>query len=57
MPEDPIVEEIHAVREQIASECQYDLKKIINRLRKNEQKNQDRIVQGGVPKRPKNVEE
>jgi hypothetical protein len=57
MPEDPIVEEIHATRDKIAAECQYDLEKIINRIKKNERKNKDRIVQGGVPKHTKTVEE
>ena len=41
---DPIVEEIHAVREQIARECDYDLKQIIERLRKKEEEYSGRIV-------------
>jgi hypothetical protein len=57
MPEDPIVEEIHATRDKIAAECQYDLKQIIKRIKKNEQKNKNRLVQGGVPKHTKTVEE
>jgi len=36
MWKDPIVEEIHAIREQIARECDYDLGKIMARLRHNE---------------------
>ena len=32
MWKDPIVEEIHAVREQVARECDYDLNQIIARL-------------------------
>ena len=31
MWKEPIVEEIHLVREKIAKECNYDLKKIVNR--------------------------
>ena len=44
MWKDPIVEEIHTVREQIARECDYDLKKIIKRLRKKEEEYSGRIV-------------
>jgi hypothetical protein len=36
MWKDPIVEEIHAIREQIARECDYDMRKIMERLRQNE---------------------
>lgn len=36
MWKDPIVEEIHRVREQIARECNYDLRQIMDRLRKKE---------------------
>lgn len=57
MPEDPIVDEIHATREKIAAECQYDMKTIIKRIKKNEQKNKDRIVRGGISKNIKTVEE
>jgi len=45
MWKDPIVvEEIHLVREKIAEECNYDLKKIVNRLRKKEKENHERVV-------------
>ena len=44
MWKDPIVEEIHFVREKIAKECNYDLKKIMNRLRKKEKENRERVV-------------
>ena len=44
MWKDPIVEEIHLVREKIAKECNYDLKKIVNRLRKKEKENRERVV-------------
>lgn len=45
MQEDPIVSEIHTAREKIATECQYDIQKIMQRLKKNEQKNSDRVIQ------------
>jgi len=45
MWKDPIVEEIHAVREQIARECDYDLKRIMDRLRKRESEHTGRVVQ------------
>jgi hypothetical protein len=44
MWKDPIVEEIHLVRERIAKECNYDLKRIMNRLRKKEKENRGRVV-------------
>lgn len=44
MWKDPIVEEIHAVREQIARECHYDLKQIIACLRKKEEEHLGRVV-------------
>ncbi len=36
MWEDPIVEEIHAVRRRIAGECGYDLTRIMDLLRRRE---------------------
>ena len=44
MWKDPIVEEIHAIREQIAQECDYDIKQIIARLRKHEKEHPDRLT-------------
>lgn len=44
MWKDPIVEEIHLVREKIARECKYDLKQIMNRLRKREKEHRGRVV-------------
>jgi hypothetical protein len=41
---DPIVEEIHSIREQIARECNYDIKQIIARLRVKEEEHKDRLV-------------
>ncbi len=44
MWKDPIVEEIHLVREKIAKECNYDLKQIVNRMRKREKAHRERVV-------------
>jgi len=44
MWKDPIVEEIHAIREQIARECNYDLKRIMERLRKKEKEHTKRVI-------------
>ena len=44
MKKDPIVEEIHKTREQIAREYDYDLNRILNHLRKKEIENSDRVV-------------
>jgi hypothetical protein len=41
---DPIVEEIHAVRKQIAQECDYDLKRIVQSLRSKEGRDPQRVV-------------
>ena len=44
MWKDPIVEEIYAIRRQIAKECNYDLKQIVDRLRKKEKKHKERLM-------------
>lgn len=44
MWKDPIVEEIHLIREKISKDCNYDLKQIMNRLRKREKEGRERIV-------------
>jgi hypothetical protein len=44
MWKDPIVEQIHAIRKQIAKECDYDLRRIMERLRKEEEENEGRVV-------------
>ena len=49
MWKDPIVEEIHSIRRQIAEECNYDLDRIIGRLREKEEKHKNRIV---LPRKP-----
>jgi hypothetical protein len=50
MWKDPIVEEIHAIREQIAQECDYDIKQIVARLRKYEKDHSHRLVYQTQPK-------
>jgi hypothetical protein len=44
MWKDPIVEEIHSIREQIARECNYDLKEIIARLKKKGKEHLNRLL-------------
>jgi hypothetical protein len=44
MWKDPIVEEIHAIREKIARECDYDIRKIMARLREKEKEHPERLV-------------
>lgn len=44
MWQDPIVNEVHLIREVIAKECNYDLRKIFERLKKNENEHFDRLV-------------
>ena len=44
MWEDPIVEEIHAVRRRIARECDYDVIRIMDLLRKSEAEHPERLV-------------
>jgi len=41
---DPIVEEIHAIREQIAREHDYDIRRIFETLRKQERERPGRLV-------------
>jgi len=44
MMNDPIVEELHQVRERIWVECGGDLEGLIRRLREADSKNKDRLV-------------
>lgn len=44
MWKDPIVEEIHAVRRRIARECDYDLTRIMDLLRKSEAEHPEGLV-------------
>jgi hypothetical protein len=45
MEQDPIVEEIHAIRAQIAEECGFDLQKIVARLQEKQLAHKDRLIQ------------
>jgi len=44
MWKDPIVEEIHLIREKIAKECNYDMKHIMKRLKRREREHAGQIV-------------
>jgi len=55
MWKDPIVEEIHLVREKIARECNYDLKQIMNRMRKKEKEHRGRVVSKKLRTKQKKV--
>ena len=44
MWKDPIVEEIHKIREEIAREYDYNLNRIMDHLRKKEMEHADRIL-------------
>lgn len=51
MWKDPIVEEIHAAREQIARACNYDLQTILTRLKQQEAEHPERLVRkDDIPK-------
>jgi len=41
---DPIVEEVRAAGDELARECQYDLKTLCDRLRRGESRHKDRIA-------------
>ena len=53
MWKDPIVEEIHLVREKIAKECNYNLKQIMTRLRKKEKGHRERVISNKLRTRQK----
>jgi len=44
MINDPIVEEVHRIREKLLAECGGDMKKYMDRLRQAQSQHQDRIV-------------
>jgi hypothetical protein len=44
MWKDPIVEEIHNIREEIAREYDYNLNRIMDHLRKKEREHADRVI-------------
>jgi hypothetical protein len=55
MWKDPIVEEIHLIRDKIAKECNYDLKQIMKRLRRGEKQHAGRIVYKKLRTKQKNA--
>ena len=44
MDNDPIVEEVHRIREQIARECDDDMERIFKYLKQKETERSDRVV-------------
>ena len=44
MMKDPIVEEVRRAREKIFAECDYDLNKLMERIKRAEEKHKDRLV-------------
>lgn len=44
MKDDPIVAEIHRIREQILNACDGDLDKLMDRLKAAEDRDRDRVV-------------
>ncbi|MDP2983417.1 MAG: hypothetical protein Q8O92_08815 [Candidatus Latescibacter sp.] len=44
MNKDPIVEEIHLIREKMLEECGGDLEKLMDRLKARESEHKDRLV-------------
>jgi len=57
MRNDPIVEEIHRVREKMLEECGGDLEKLMDRIKARESKDKDRIVSTNQVKGKKPVSE
>ena len=51
MKKDPIVEEIHKIREQILLDCGNDIEKLMDRLKDRESKDKDRLVSKEMIKR------
>ena len=41
---DPILDEIHAIREEMARESDYDLEKLVARLQESQKRHGDRVV-------------
>ena len=45
MHRDPILREVHRMKDQFAREMEYDLDKMFERFRENEKKHPERVVQ------------
>ena len=44
MKKDPIVEEVHQIREKLLNECGGDIEVLMDRLKARESKDKDRII-------------
>jgi hypothetical protein len=44
MLDDPIVEEVHRIRDQLLTECGDDFQEYMDRIRRDEEKDRDRLV-------------
>lgn len=44
MMKDPIVEEVHRIREKMLAECDGDLDKLLDRIKEAESRDRDRLV-------------
>ena len=44
MEKDPIVDEVHKARERLLRECEGDLEKVLERLKRREEDHKDRVV-------------
>ncbi|MEX1231143.1 MAG: hypothetical protein WEB58_12935 [Planctomycetaceae bacterium] len=51
MLRDPIVEEVRAIREQLAAECNFDIRKIIDDAQRRQKASKSRIVSFERPKK------
>jgi hypothetical protein len=51
MNTDPIVEEIHQIREKMLEECGGDIEKLMDRLKLRESKDKNRLVSLRIPKK------
>ena len=50
MKKDPIVEEVHQIREKLLNECGGDIEVLMDRLKARESKDKDRIISWERPK-------
>jgi len=46
MKKDPIVEEIHQIRERLLDECGGDIEALMDRLKAREVEDRDRVIHG-----------
>jgi hypothetical protein len=50
MIDDPIVEEIHRVRERLLDECGGSLERLMDRLQAREEEDRSRLIRGRLPR-------